>query len=73
MVHLKGMTVLDAFMKAEKITDAEFAKMVGRERSTITKLRLGQTKPSLELALRIANVSHGRVSPGDLMPAETPT
>lgn len=62
------MTPLDAFLKAENITDAAFAKMVGRERSTITKLRLGQSKPSLDLALRIARVSRNRVTPDDLYP-----
>lgn len=59
------MTPLNAFMTAENLTDAELAKAVGRERSTITKLRLGQAMPSLALALKIQRVSKNRVLPSD--------
>lgn len=59
------MTPLHAFMLAEKLKDAELAKIVGRDRSTITKLRHGQARPSLELALRIARISKNRVAPTD--------
>jgi DNA-binding XRE family transcriptional regulator len=46
---------------AEDLTDAELALAVGRERSTITKIRLGQAMPSLELALSLEKVSRGAV------------
>lgn len=59
------MTPLNAFMRAENLTDAELAKAVDRDRSTITKLRLGQARPSLDLALKIARISKHKVAPSD--------
>ena len=55
------MTPLAAYMQAEKLTDAELARRVGRERSTITKVRLGAANPSLDLAVKIAALSEGAV------------
>lgn len=55
------MTPLASFMKAQRLTDDKLATLVGRERSTITKLRLGQARPSLELAIKIAALSEGAV------------
>ncbi len=57
------MTPLADFMKKAKWTDASLAKAVGRERSTISKLRYGQAKPSLDLAIKIAALSEGAVPP----------
>lgn len=57
------MTLLDAFMTVKQMTDRELAKLVGRERSTITKIRRGQATPSLEVALKIAEISKGEVPP----------
>lgn len=55
------MTPLAAYMKAKRLNDDKLATLVGRERSTITKLRLGQARPSLELAIKIAALSEGAV------------
>jgi transcriptional regulator with XRE-family HTH domain len=56
-------TPLAAFMDANGLTDEKLARLVGRERSTITKLRLGQARPSLDLAIKIAGLSEGAVPP----------
>lgn len=62
LLHLREtMTPLAFFMDEQKWTDAALAKLVGRERSTITKLRRGQAVPSLDLALKIAALSEGKV------------
>jgi DNA-binding XRE family transcriptional regulator len=61
------MTPLHAFMLAERMTDLAVAKAVGRDRSTITKIRLGQAAPSLDLALKIQRLSKGAVTPDDLL------
>lgn len=50
-------------MLAEKMTDRQLAEAVGRERSTITKLRHGKARPSWELANKIARISKGKVPP----------
>lgn len=43
------------------MTDAALARAVGRERSTITKIRHGTALPSLDLALKIAALTDGKV------------
>ncbi len=63
MFHIGRMTPLAAYMKLAKLTDAALAERVGRDRSTITKIRRGQTRPSLDLAVKIAALSDGMVSP----------
>lgn len=55
------MTPLAAYMDEANLTDAALARAVGRERSTITKLRHGTALPSLDLALKIAALTGGRV------------
>lgn len=57
------MTPLADFMSKAKLTDADLARQVGRERTTITKLKNGQALPSLDLALKIAAISKGAVPP----------
>ena len=57
------MTPLDACMREEDFNDKQRAALVGRGRSTITKLRRGQARPSWELANEIAKISKGKVPP----------
>ena len=57
------ITPLATFMSSAGFTDDRLAKLVGRERSTITKIRLGQARPSLDLAIKIAGLSEGKVPP----------
>lgn len=60
------MSKLEAWMKAQPIRDLEFARLVGCERSMITKLRHGKATPSLPLALAINRETGIEVA--DLMP-----
>lgn len=57
------MTPLAAYMETAGLTDAALARAVGRERSTITKLRRGQANPSLDLAVKIAAFTDGAIPP----------
>lgn len=63
LVHIARMTSLAAYMKKAGLTDEALAHQVGRDRSTITKLRLGQTRPSLDLAIKIAEITDSEVPP----------
>lgn len=63
LVHIGYMTALAAYMEKAGLTDEAMARKVGRDRSTITKLRLGQARPSLDLAVKIAAISDGQVPP----------
>lgn len=65
------MTPLDAWMRAENIKDRQLAVLVKRDRTTITKLRRGQTRPSWELANLIAALSDGAV-PANAYPGGKP-
>lgn len=58
------MTLAD-FMKSEGITDAALARDIGLERSTVTRLRRGQSKPSLRVLLALETVSKGKVRASD--------
>jgi DNA-binding XRE family transcriptional regulator len=60
-VHYAAMHI-SQWMSKEVRTDDWLADRVGRERSTITKLRLGQAEPSMELARRIEAVTRGKVT-----------
>lgn len=55
------MTPLAAYMEANNMTDVALAELVKRERSTITKLRLGTASPSLGLAIQIEAITEGNV------------
>jgi len=62
------MMTLAAFMRTREWTDQQLAAMVSRDRSTITKIRLGQTLPSLDLAVKIERATGGKVRAGSFLP-----
>lgn len=50
------------------MTDADFAALVGCDRSTVTRIRAGQF-PSSATLRKIQEVTRGAVTPNDLMGA----
>jgi transcriptional regulator with XRE-family HTH domain len=60
---------LDSYLTEKKITDAAFAKTLGRSRSLVTKLRHGVAKPSAEIALKIEIATERQVCLADLLPS----
>lgn len=54
-------TALDAYLTAEGIKDADFAPLIDRDRSMVSKLRRGIVRPSIELADAIEKASQGAV------------
>lgn len=60
---------LDSYLTRQKITDAAFAKTIGRSRSLVTKLRHGIAKPSAEIALKIEIATGREVCLADLVPS----
>ncbi|MFV1919159.1 hypothetical protein VPH46_06970 [Sphingomonas sp. MJ1 (PH-R8)] len=54
-------TALDAYLNRERIKDADFAPLIGRDRSMVSKLRRGLVRPTLELADRIEQKTNGEV------------
>lgn len=54
-------TALDAYLNRAGIKDADFAPLIGRDRSMVNKLRRGVVRPSLDLANRIEQATDGAV------------
>ena len=78
-MHITGMK-LDAYMKAQELDDAAFAARIGRDRTTVYRLRAGITKPDWDTVIKIREETEGRVSAEDWLeaimanqPAPTPS
>jgi transcriptional regulator with XRE-family HTH domain len=56
---------LSAYLDLAKLDDAEFAAQVGCDRSTIYRIRKGDTRPSPALMIEIARETKGAVLPND--------
>lgn len=54
-------TALDRYMTANGLKDADFATLIGRDRSMVHRLRHGRVRPSLDVAARIEEVTSGEV------------
>lgn len=65
------MTLAD-YLKQENLKDADFAKRCKCDRTTILRIRTGQTKPSTALMEEIAKQTDGMVQPNDYF-AKLPT
>lgn len=56
---------LNAYLELAKLDDSEFAAKVGCDRTTIYRIRKGETRPSPALILSIARETKGAVLPND--------
>lgn len=56
---------LAKFMELSQMSDAELAELLDRDRSTVTRLRNGSTKPSFEVMLALERISEGAIRPSD--------
>jgi hypothetical protein len=54
-------TALDIYLKRKKIGDAEFAPLIERDRSMVSKLRRGIVRPTIDLADAIEKATDGEV------------
>jgi DNA-binding Xre family transcriptional regulator len=60
-----GIMKLAEYMAETGLKDKPLSKMVGVERSTVTKLRLGMGKPSFKTLIAIERVTDGKVRAAD--------
>lgn len=61
-------------MEQERITDAEVAAMIGKDRTLISKIRRGLVRPTLDVAADIESKTGGAVPMQSWILAEyTPT
>lgn len=56
---------LHQYLTDAKISDADFAKLIGVERSTVTRLRGGNQIPKPDLMRFIAEQTDGQVTAND--------
>jgi len=54
-------TTLAAYMKRENVNDAEFAALIGKDRTLVNRLRRGKVRPTLEVAAEIEIKTSGGV------------
>lgn len=64
VVHIIGMT-LDQYLSAESLSEAAFGLRVGLSQSQVNRIRNGLSRPSLKMALRIAEETKQKV-PADV-------
>lgn len=58
---------LAKFMELSQLSDADLAERLGRDRSTVTRLRNGSAKPSFEIMLALERMSDGAIRPSDFV------
>ena len=69
-MHNRGMTLHD-YLSGSRLTNTEFAALVGVNQANISRLRRGKFSPTLDLMTRIAKATDGKVTPNDFMARET--
>lgn len=58
---------LREFLEEKRITYREFAEQLNIHLQSLKNIAYGKKKPSLELAIRIEELTEGRVTPKDLL------
>ena len=59
------MNKLAQYLEAKKVTQADFAREVGVEQATVSRLARGKMQPSLSAAVRIEKATLGEVPVAD--------
>lgn len=54
-------TPLAAYMERKQISDAEFALLIGKDRSLVNRLRRGEVRPTLDVAADIEAKTDGEI------------
>ncbi len=66
MVHNAEMH-LAQYMAETKLTDAAFAALIGRDRTSVMRWRKGETRPDWEALYKIVRETNGAVTPTDFL------
>ena len=56
------------YLSQERLTDAAFAARISRDRSFVTRLRVGAAKPSFSTISSIMAATNGAVTADDFVP-----
>jgi transcriptional regulator with XRE-family HTH domain len=63
---------LSDYMLLSKLTDDAMARMVGVDRSAVTKWRRGTIRPDWPSLARLSEATKGAVTPNDFLPDQSP-
>jgi DNA-binding transcriptional regulator YdaS (Cro superfamily) len=56
---------LEAYLTAAEISEADFAHLIGVDRSSVNRMRRGKQTPSAEVMRVIAEKTNGKVTAND--------
>lgn len=56
-----GMENLDSYLKTRGIRQEDFAELIGVKQATVSRLKRGQMRPGLSLAIAIARATNNAV------------
>ncbi len=56
---------LTEYLKTHRITATQFAALIGRSKSFVSRIRTGDAAPSLETLQAIQRITGGQVTPAD--------
>jgi transcriptional regulator with XRE-family HTH domain len=59
---------LQAYLAEHRLDDLQFATVIGRDRSTVYRLRTGRTRPDWQTIAAIVEATKGAVTADDFMP-----
>lgn len=62
---------LDEYLKANKIQNEEFAKLIGVHKGSIPRYRQGKSVPTTTIIARIRKATGGQVDIEDVLPPPT--
>lgn len=66
IMHIMGMT-LQEFLTLKNLSDPDFGVLIGRDRTTVMRLRRGDTKPDWKTMEAIVSATQGEVTPNDFL------
>ena len=69
--HIASMN-LDQYISSHSLTNAEFASLIGRDTSTVSRLRKNKTLPDWATVAKIYKATNGEVSANDFLPTNRP-
>lgn len=59
---------LAEYLSLSGLSDAQFANLIGRDRTSVSRLRRGETRPDWDTMQEIARHTKGAVTPNDFLP-----
>lgn len=68
LMHILNAMTLAEYMTLRGLRDHEMANVLGLSREQISRIRRGVSKPSLDVALRIEEITRGAVRPVSFAP-----